>query len=92
MALFADFAEVKRMYVRDAARGRGVAQALLARIDRKIMSLADHPRPTGCKKLRGYKDPWRIRVGDYRVVYLLDDAKALVTIVRVAHHKEVYAS
>ncbi|MGO8787945.1 MAG: type II toxin-antitoxin system RelE family toxin [Terriglobia bacterium] len=66
--------------------------ALFARIDRKIMSLADNPRPAGCKKLRGYKDPWRIRVGDYRVVYLLDDAKALVTIVRVAHRKEVYDS
>lgn len=66
--------------------------ALFARIDRKIMSLADNPRPAGCKKLRGYKDQWRIRVGDYRVVYLLDDAKALVTIVRVAHRKEVYDS
>ena len=66
--------------------------ALFARIDRKIMSLADNPRPAGCKKLRGYKDQWRIRVGDYRVVYLLDDAKALLTIVRVAHRKEVYES
>ena len=63
---------------------------IFARIDRKIMSLADNPRPPGCKKLRGYKDQWRIRVGDYRVVYLLDDAKALVTIVRVAHRREVY--
>ena len=60
------------------------------RIDSKIISLADNPRPAGCKKLRGYKDQWRIRVGDYRVIYLLDDARALVTIVRVAHRKEVY--
>jgi mRNA interferase RelE/StbE len=64
--------------------------ALFARIDRKILSLADNPRPAGCKKLRGYKDQWRIRVGDYRVIYLLDDYKALVTIMRVAHRKEVY--
>ena len=62
---------------------------LIARIDRKIMSLADNPRPAGCKKLRGYKDQCRIRVG-YRVIYLLDDARALVTIVRVAHRREVY--
>jgi mRNA interferase RelE/StbE len=68
----------------------GLDNALFARIDRKIVSLADIPRPAGCKKLRGYKDLWRIRVGDYRVVYRLDDAKALVTIVRVAHRKEVY--
>jgi mRNA interferase RelE/StbE len=66
--------------------------ALFARVDRKITSLADNPRPVGCKKLRGYKDLWRIRVGDYRVVYLLDDAKTLVTIVRVAHRKDVYDS
>ena len=66
--------------------------ALFARIDRKILSLADNSRPSGCKKLRGYRDLWRIRVGDYRVVYLVDDAKALATIVRVAHRKEVYES
>jgi len=66
--------------------------AVFARVDRKILSLADNPRPPGCKKLRGYKDQWRIRVGDYRVVYLLDDANARITIVRVAHRKEVYDS
>jgi len=36
--------------------------------------LAENPRPPGCKKLRGYKDQWRIRVGDWRVVYIVDDA------------------
>jgi mRNA interferase RelE/StbE len=56
------------------------------------MSLADNSRPPGCKKLREYKDQWRIRAGDYRVVYVLDDAKTLVTIARVAHRKEVYES
>ena len=64
--------------------------ALFARIDRKIMSLADHPRPAGCKKLRGYKDQWRIRVGDWRVVYIIDDAAKRVSITRVAHRREVY--
>src|SRR5260370_2501265 len=48
--------------------------ALFARIDRKILVLADNPRPPGSKKLRGYKDQWRIRVGDWRVVYIIDDA------------------
>jgi mRNA interferase RelE/StbE len=37
-------------------------EALFARIDRKILGLADNPRPTGCKKLRGYRHQWRIRV------------------------------
>jgi mRNA interferase RelE/StbE len=64
--------------------------AVFTRIDRKILGLADNPRPPGCKKLRGYRDQWRIRVGDWRVVYLIDDAAKLVTITRVAHRREVY--
>jgi mRNA interferase RelE/StbE len=64
--------------------------AVFKRIDRKILALADNPRPPGCKKLRGYRDQWRIRVGDWRVVYLIDDVARLVTITRVAHRREVY--
>jgi mRNA interferase RelE/StbE len=64
--------------------------ALFARIDRKILALAENPRPHGCKKLRGYKDQWRIRVGDWRVLYAVDDAVKLVSITRVAHRREVY--
>jgi len=64
--------------------------AVFARIDRKILALADNPRPAGCKKLRGYKDQWRIRIGDRRVVYLIDDEAKLVTIMRVAHRRDVY--
>jgi mRNA interferase RelE/StbE len=64
--------------------------ALFARIDRKILALAENPRPPGCKKLVGYKDQWRIRVGDYRVVYFIDDHTKTVTIARVAHRKAVY--
>ena len=64
--------------------------ALFARIDRKILALAEDPRPPGCKKLRGYKDQWRIRVGDWRVLYAVDDAVKLVSITRVAHRREVY--
>ena len=66
--------------------------ALFARIDRKIMLLAENPRPPGCKKLRGYKDHWRIRVGDWRVLYVIDDAAKRVSITRVAHRREVYES
>lgn len=64
--------------------------AVFARIDRKILTLANNPRPPGCRKLRGYKDQWRIRVGDWRVVYFIDDGAKLVTITRVAHRREVY--
>jgi mRNA interferase RelE/StbE len=64
--------------------------AVFARIDRKILALADNPRPAGCKKLKGYKDLWGIRVGDMRVVYVIDDSAKLVALVRVAHRREVY--
>ena len=67
-----------------------LGDALFARIDRKIMALAENPRPPGCKKLKGYKDQWRIRVGDYRVVYTIDDANLLVEVTRIRHRSEVY--
>ena len=63
---------------------------LFTRIDRKILALADDPRPAGCKKLKGYKDQWRVRVGNWRVVYIVDDTAKLVSITRIAHRCEVY--
>ena len=62
---------------------------LLARVIRKLDALADGPRPAGCKKLKGYGDQWRIRVGDWRVVYVIDDAAKLVSVTRIAHRREV---
>ncbi len=63
---------------------------LFSRIDRKILALSENPRPAGCKKLRGYRDLWRIRVGNWRVVYIIDDTSKLVSITRVAHRRAVY--
>lgn len=42
--------------------------ALLSRVVRKLEALTDEPRPAGCVKLKGYKDHWRMRVGDWRVI------------------------
>jgi mRNA interferase RelE/StbE len=64
--------------------------ALFDRIDRKILALTDNPRPAGCKKLKGYRDQWRVRVGDRRVLYIIDDAAKLVSVTRIAHRREVY--
>jgi mRNA interferase RelE/StbE len=64
--------------------------SVFMRIDRKILALADNPRPTGCKKLKGYKDHWRIRVGDWRVLYIVDDPAQLIAVTRIAHRREVY--
>jgi mRNA interferase RelE/StbE len=63
---------------------------VFSRIDRRILALAENPRPAGCKKLKGYKDQWRIRIGDWRVVYVIDDSAERVSITRVAHRREVY--
>jgi mRNA interferase RelE/StbE len=56
----------------------------------KIEGLAANPRPSGCRKLRGYKDLWRIRIGDYRVVYIIDDDRKTVSVTRIAHRRDVY--
>ena len=61
----------------------------LTRIIKKISLLAQNPRPEGSTKLTG-KEFYRVRQGDYRVVYSIDDGKLIVWVVRVAHRKEVY--
>ena len=63
---------------------------LIARIVPRLENLASNPRPSGCKKLRGGDEEWRIRVGDYRVVYTIDDARLLVEVTRIRHRREVY--
>jgi mRNA interferase RelE/StbE len=63
---------------------------MLARVFHKIESLAGDPRPSGCKKLRGYKDQWRVRIGDWRVIYIVDDTARLVSVTRIAHRSQVY--
>jgi mRNA interferase RelE/StbE len=63
---------------------------LIARIARRLEKIASNPRPPGCKKLKGGDKEWRIRVGDYRVVYTIDDASSLVEVTRIRHRNEVY--
>jgi mRNA interferase RelE/StbE len=60
------------------------------RIDKKILALAADPRPNGSKKLKGSSNHWRIRIGDYRVVYIIDDTHKRIDITRIAHRREVY--
>lgn len=53
-------------------------------------ALATNPRPTGCKKLVG-REGWRIRSGNYRVIYEIDDAQQKVTVLHVGHRRDVYS-
>jgi len=55
-----------------------------------IKELAESPRPPGCRKLTGSKNDWRIRIGDYRVLYEIDEKARAVRIMRVRHRREVY--
>jgi mRNA interferase RelE/StbE len=60
------------------------------RIARAIDGLARQPRPAGCIKLTGADDAYRIRVGDYRIVYQVADRVLIVYVIRVAHRRDVY--
>jgi mRNA interferase RelE/StbE len=60
------------------------------RLLRTIYALASDPRPHGSAKLQGHQDLYRIRVGDYRVIYRIDDAQQLVEITIVANRRDVY--
>jgi len=59
------------------------------RIVRVILSLAEEPRPSGCRKLSG-RDKYRLRSGRYRIVYAVGDAVFVVTIVKIGHRSSVY--
>ncbi len=63
-------------------------------VQRKVVklleTLANQPRPEGVVKLAGDDNLWRVRIGDYRVVYEIHDARLIVLVLRIAHRKDVY--
>ena len=63
---------------------------LLVAIERALAGLMDEPRPHGCLKLAGHKDHWRVRVGDWRIVYRIEDGRLVVVVVRVAPRSGAY--
>jgi len=69
---------------------RRLPRALFERINARILSLRDEPRPHGVRKLVGGSEGWRLRVGDHRILYRIDDGARTVTVVRVKHRREAY--
>lgn len=67
----------------------GLLPEIHQRIAQRILRLEDNPRPTGVRKLR-QRDEYRLRVGDYRILFSIDDDSQTVTIVSVAHRREAY--
>lgn len=64
--------------------------AVHERVIKAIRALANNPRPPGSRKLSGDDNDWRIRVGDYRVLYEIVGAPRMVRVNRVRHRREVY--
>jgi mRNA interferase RelE/StbE len=69
---------------------RRLSNEVHERVIAAIRALAHDPRPAGCRKLTGSKNDWRIRVGDWRVVYQIADAARIVRVNRVRHRGDVY--
>lgn len=62
------------------------------RIVGRVQTLAKEPRPPGCEKLAGPSGLFRVRQGDYRVIYSVDDVHRTVDVIKVGHRREVYRS
>ena len=60
------------------------------RIVSRIYRLADDPRPTGCEKLAAEEDKYRVRQGNYRIIYSINDKQRLVVVTKIGHRREVY--
>lgn len=60
------------------------------RVVAALKGLAENPRPAGCRKLTGSENDWRVRVGDWRVVYEIDDRDRAVRVMRIRHRREAY--
>jgi len=67
-------------------RDAGLLDRLLAAADK----LSINPRPPGCRKLAGTTDRYRVRVGDYRIIYCIDGGKVTVLVLVIGHRREVY--
>ena len=78
---------IKRSAERDLRR---LPRELFLRLNKQILALREEPRPAGVRKMEGSVSDWRLRVGDYRLLYEVNDTERTVTIVRVRHRRDVY--
>ncbi len=63
---------------------------LFHRIIPHLEALSEDPKPSGCRKITGSKHDWRIRIGDYRVIYEIDEQQKAVKVMRIRHRKDAY--
>lgn len=83
--------EYKILIERNAEKDlRKLTPEIHDRVIDSILALATNPRPAGAKKLTGSASDWRLRVGDFRVLYEIADTVRIVRVYRVRHRKDVY--
>jgi len=79
--------EVTRAARRDLAK---LPKELLRRVDAHILALAENPYPAGTTQLQGAEKFFRIRVGDYRILYTVEHHRLVILIIRVGHRRDIY--
>lgn len=67
-----------------------LSRDLQKRIASKVQALRDEPFPPGCKKLFGETDTWRVRIGDYRIIYRVHRNVLLILVINIGHRRDVY--
>jgi mRNA interferase RelE/StbE len=65
-------------------------ESLRVRFDKVLDSLEHNPRPTGCVKLKGMKNAYRVRVGEYRIIYEIYGRQLVVLVIEIGHRREIY--
>ena len=78
--------EIKKSATKEIEK---LPKSILKRVIEKIQSLRTEPRPHGCKKLTA-DEKYRVRVGDYRILYRIEDEVLVVIVVKVRHRKDIY--
>jgi mRNA interferase RelE/StbE len=83
---------VYEVYLEHAAERdlRKLPAEVFRRIVPHLKNLAENPRPAGCRKITGSQKDWRIRVGNYRIIYEIDGKAKVVRVMRVRYRKEAY--
>ena len=69
---------------------KALAPPIQKRLVKRLKTLRDYPRPHGVKKFAGEDDLYRIREGDYRIIYTIEDKKLIVLVVKIGDRKEIY--
>lgn len=63
---------------------------MIEKIITVLKSLEENPRPPGSKKLKGQKNLWRVRIGDYRIIYAIEEVILLIDVRAIGHRKDIY--